>query len=324
LFNYIVSRLIQGVLVLLVVSAITFSLLSAAGGDALTLMSSNPATSEKALAEMRQTFGLDKPFYIRYAHWLRNLSRGELGQSFYYQAPVRTVIAPRLLATLELAVVALVLALIISLGLGTAAARWPGGWLDRLSSLIVLGGSSLPRIVTALVALAVVVQTAVFSLGDAGAASDRSAARLLITGFVLSVPVIALFLAQVQDGLKTAMRADFITAARARGLSESRLLLRHAMRSALNPLITIAGYSLGGLISGSVIVETVLGWPGLGQISVTAVRSRDVPLLMGVVLVSAAAVLLGNLIADILLMLNDPQMRSGAELKRGLFRQPTI
>jgi len=116
----------------------------------------------------------------------------------------------------------------------------------------------------------------------------------------------------VRDGLLLSMREDFVQVARAKGLSERAVILRHALRGALNPLITIFGLSMGSLISGSVMVETVLGWPGLGQLSVVAAQSRDVPLLMGVVLITATAVLVGNLVADVLLCLNDPRLRQGA------------
>jgi len=133
--------------------------------------------------------------------------------------------------------------------------------------------------------------------------------NLLLPAFVLCVPVIAIFLAQVRDGLSIALREEFVQVARAKGLSERVVTLRHALRAALNPLITIFGYSLGGLISGSVIVERVFNRKGLGDLSVDALRSRDVPLLMAVVLVTSTAVLIGNLLADILLRLNDPRLR---------------
>jgi peptide/nickel transport system permease protein len=169
--------------------------------------------------------------------------------------------------------------------------------------------------VVALVALAFAVRTSLFTVG--ASAPDESVtarlARVILPALVLSVPLIALFLAQVRDGLYDALREEFVQVARAKGLTERVVIFRHALRAALNPLITIFGYSLGGVVSGSVIVETVLGWPGLGQLSVVAVRNRDVPLLMGVVLVTASAVFIGNLIADILLRLNDPRIEREGE-----------
>jgi len=257
--------------VLLIVSAITFSLLAAAGGDALTLLSSNPVTSQQTLARLRQTYGLDRPLYLRYANWLRNIARGDMGQSSYHDAPVWTVLNRDSLLRQRWR-------LWLWDWRFCSRLRWvqvprvgPGGWLDYLSSGLVIVASSLPRIVIALVALVIIAQTALFSLSGTDTSGPQSLRRLLVTGSVLSVPLFALFLGQIQDGLKETMQADFITVARAKGLSETRLLLHHAMRNSLNPVINIAGYALGGLISGSVIVESVLGWPGLGQICVTAV-----------------------------------------------------
>jgi peptide/nickel transport system permease protein len=262
---------------------------------------------------MRRTYGFDQPLHVRYLRWLDDLAHAQMGQSFFYKAPVGTIIRSRLANTLKLALIALVFAWAIALGLGAVSARRGAHpWADRLCSVIILLAASTPRIVLALVALAVAVRTSLFNVGasvlSAQESFGSSLARLLVPALVLSVPLVALFLAQVRDGLRTALGEEFVQVARAKGLSERVVIFRHALRAALNPLITIFGYSLGGVVSGSVIVETVLGWPGLGQLSVVAVRNRDVPLLMGVVLVTATAVLLGNLVADILLRLNDPRL----------------
>jgi peptide/nickel transport system permease protein len=302
--------------VLLVVSALTFALLAAAGGDALTALRSDPLVSEQAIRELRHTYGLDQPVHVRYARWLGDAVRARLGQSFFYHAPVGQIIRARLFNTLTLSLCALLFAWAIALSLGATAARRAGSWADHLCSALILLASSTPRIVLALLALTLAVRTSLFNVAGAQAAGESaggSLSRVVVPALVLSVPLVALFLAQVREGLGAALRAEFVQVARAKGLRERAVIFRHALRSALNPLITIFGYSLGGLVSGSVIVETVLGWPGLGQLSVVAVRNRDVPLLMGVVMVTAGAVLLGNLIADILLHLNDPRLRRAGE-----------
>lgn len=305
----IISRSLQGIIVLLVVSMLTFGLLAAAGGDALTTLRNDPLITEKTLEQQRHIYGLDQPLAVRYLHWLSGVSRGELGESFSFRAPVWTIIRPRLINTLSLASVALVLAMIVALTLGSFAARRPRSWLDKLCSTVILLAASTPRIVLALAALAFAASTGLFNIGSGTSGAAYSSLNILLPALVLAVPLIALFLAQARDGLSQALHEEFVQVARAKGLSERAVILRHALRAALNPLITIFGYSLGGLVGGSVIVETVLGWPGLGQLSVMAVRSRDVPLLMGVVLVTATAVLLGNLVADILLCSNDPRLR---------------
>jgi peptide/nickel transport system permease protein len=310
----ILSRLLQGVLVLLVVSVLTFALLAAAGGDALTALRNEPSIKEETIERQRRIYGLDQPLVVRYGRWLSATASGELGWSISFDAPVRDVLWPRFLNTLTLALVALSLAWMIALSLGSMAARRPHTLIDKLCGALILLASSTPRIVLALVALALAARTSIFSLGAQapGEGAAGSLLNLLLPAFVLSVPLIALFLAQVRDGLATALHEEFVQVARAKGLSERVVTLRHALRAALNPLITIFGYSLGGLISGSVIVERVFNRKGLGDVSVDALRSRDVPLLMGVVLITSIAVLLGNLIADILLRLNDPRLRADA------------
>jgi peptide/nickel transport system permease protein len=316
MLKLIFGRLLQGLLVLLIVSALTFSLLATAGGDALTALRSDPLVSEQAIGELSRTYGLDRPLHVRYLRWLGEMTRGRMGQSFFYHVPVGDIISSRLVNTLTLASFALVFAWAIALSLGALAARRAGSWADHLCSAIILLAASTPRIVLALIALAFAVRTSLFSIGAgtalAGTATTTATSslmRVVLPGVVLAVPLVALFLAQVREGLGAALNEEFVQVARAKGLTERAVIFKHALRSALNPLITIFGYSLGGVVSGSVIVETVLGWPGLGQLSVVAVRNRDVPLLMGVVLVTASAVFVGNLIADILLRLNDPRLR---------------
>lgn len=306
----ITSRVLQGVVVLLIVSALTFGLLAAAGGDALSALSSEPHVSQDAVRELRRVYGLDQPLPLRYARWLGEFARGRMGYSFNFRAPVSTVILPRLLRTLLVAAVALLLAWAVALAFGVQAARRPRGAWDRASGALILVAASTPRIVLALVALALAARTNLFPIGGTGEASSPfSFARVLPPAIVLAAPLVALFLAQTREALRAALAEDFVTVARAKGLSERAVVLRHAMRAALNPLITIFGYSLGSLVGGSVVVETVLGWQGLGALSVAAVKDRDAPLLMGVVMVTATAVLIGNLCADILLRLNDPRLR---------------
>jgi len=311
----ILSRLLQGIVVLLVVSMLTFWLLAAAGGDAVSSLANERSVRSERLEEQRRIYGLDQPLAVRYVRWLGSIARGEMGKSFISGLPVWPDIRRALGNTLSLAVVSLVIAWAVALALGSLAARRPRGWLDKLCGALILLASSTPRIVLALGALALAASTSLFNTSSGG--ERDSATDIILPAFVLAFPLIALFLAQVRDGLGTALREEFVQVARAKGLSERVVVLRHALRAALNPLITIFGYSLGGLIGGSVIVESVLNRKGLGELSVMATRSRDVPLIMGIVLVTATAVLLGNLIADILLRVNDPRLRED-ETRRGI------
>jgi peptide/nickel transport system permease protein len=300
----ILDRLLQGIAVLLIVSALTFALLAAAGGDAVTALQHNPQVSEETLNRLRHVYGLDQPLALRYLRWLGGAARGRLGDSIYFQRPVAEVLWPRWWRTLALALAALLLAWPVALLLGVAAAWRTGAWLDRLCSLLVLVGASTPRLLLALVALTVAARAA--------PATDATALNhsIWLPALVLSVPLLALFLAQTRECVTAALGQEHVRVARAKGLPERRILLRHVLRPALNPLISVFGYSLGGVLSGSIIVEQVLDWPGLGQLSVAAVLSRDVPLLLGVVLLAAAAVLVGNLLADLLLCWNDPRLRN--------------
>jgi peptide/nickel transport system permease protein len=312
MLKQIIYRAVQAVVVLFLVTAVTFILLSAAGGDALSTLRADPQVSERALENMRHVYGLDQPLAVRYGHWLTAASRGNLGDSFYYHAPVSGLLWPRLLNTLILAGLAMATATGVALLFGVWAARREDSFAFKLSELIVLITSATPRIVLALVLLALAAGTSLISSGGASETGTTKPLRYAwLPALVLAAPLIALFLAQLRDGLATSLNEDFVRVARAKGLPERIVVLRHALRSALNPLITIFGYSLGSAIGGSVIAETVLGWPGLGSLIVTAVRARDVPLVMGVVLVTSTAVMLGNLIADILQQINDPRLRTG-------------
>ncbi|HEY0380505.1 MAG TPA: ABC transporter permease [Pyrinomonadaceae bacterium] len=309
MLKLVVSRLLQGIVVLLVVSVLTFVMLAAAGGDALSALQNDARVRPETIEAQRRIYGLDQPLAVRYARWLAGAARGELGESISKRQAVSQVLWRHLPATLSLAVAAMLMAWAVSIALGSAAARRPRGLLDKLCGALILLASSAPRIVLALIALAFAARTGVFAIGGESAGAGSSALGLLVPAFVLAVPLMAIFLAQVRDGLGAALHEEFVQVARAKGLSERVVTLRHALRAALNPLITIFGYSLGGLISGSVIVESVFNREGLGRLSVDALAARDVPLLMGVVLVTSTAVLVGNLIADILLRLNDPRLR---------------
>jgi len=285
-------------------------LLAAAGGDALTALGNDPKVSAGAIAELRHVYGLDQPLAVRYARWLGAAARGDFGYSFYFQLPVGQVLWPRSLRTAALSLTALIIAAGIALGLGTAAARRRGGAADRACSALVLVGSSTPRLVLALIVLAAAARAQSLNVGAPIASLSVVGwwLRLLPAALVLCVPLTSLLLAQTRASVAAGLGRDFVRVARAKGLPEAKILLRHVLRPSLNPLVTIFGYSLGGVMSGSVVVERVLGWPGLGELSVTAVQSRDVPLLLGVVLMTATAVLLGNLLADILLRVNDPRL----------------
>lgn len=289
---------------LLVVSAITFALLSAAGGDAFSGLRDNPQISDKTIEHLRGVYGLDQPWPVRYGKWLAGAVSGDLGESIFFRVSVVGLVWTRFVNTLLLAAVALLIAVSISLLLSILSVRYRNKTLDAFVEVLILLTSSTPRIVLALLALALTVR---FS-GLAANAQSGSGSSILLASIVLAAPLVSLFLAQAHEGLTRAMNEDFVRYARAKGLGEWTVIRRHALRAALNPFLTLFGLSLGGLLGGSVIVETVLGWPGIGSLIVTAARNRDVPVVMGVVLVASAAVWFGNTIAEFLQMINDKRI----------------
>ena len=290
-------------MMLFIVSAVTFSLLSLAGGDALTGLRDNPQISEATIRELRRVYGLDRPLATRYFTWLGDALTGELGNSMYFSVPVSTLVRVRFLSTLLLGGAALLIALVIATFLSLIAARYKSRSLNALIEGLVFLTASTPRIVLALVALAIVAQIA---NARAGAVS---VAAFWLAAVALAAPLISAFLAQFHDGLRQTMSEDFIQLARAKGLSEGTVVVRHAVRGALNPVLTVFGLSLGGVLGGSVIVEAVLGREGIGTLMVAAVRSRDLPLVMGIVLVTSTVVWLGNTLAEMLQAVNDKRMR---------------
>jgi peptide/nickel transport system permease protein len=309
MIKLILSRLLQGALVLLIISVLIFWLLTRAGGDAVSI--DNPRLSEETIKKIRSIYGLDRPLMERYRNWLADAAHGDLGHSLVFQAPVWSLIRLPLLRTGMLATVALLIAWSVSLMLGIAAARRPGSLVDRLCSVIILLASSTPGLALALLGLALIYSTPLMSVVGPGTNADAGVLsfRFIPPAIILSVPLLGLFLAQTRVAIREALDEEFVRVARARGAPEWMVLLRHALRPAAGPLITVLGLSLGGVMSGSVVVETVMGWPGLGQLTVSAVETRDIPLLLGVTLVAAAAVMAGNLAADILQRLNNPRLR---------------
>lgn len=320
IIRLILTRLLQAIPTLLIISAISFALIGTAPGDALSGLEQDPRIRPETIAKLRQEYGLDRPLIVRYGSWLKGVLSGDLGASLTEKLPVTTLIGQRLVNTLKLSLSATLLALIVALPLGMLAAVRRGSWLDRISGWLALMSVSTPRIVLAIVALLLAARTRWFPIGNVrslNVANDWSLPSLLdgmhhlvLPAIVMSLPLAAVYLRQMRAGMIETLQADFVRTARAKGLSERAVVLRHAARNALNPLITLFGYAIAALLSGSIIVETVMAWPGLGQLAVSAVRGRDVPVLMGIVLLTAVMMIVGNLIADVLHFVADPRLRN--------------
>jgi peptide/nickel transport system permease protein len=305
MLRFTLRKAIQGVLMLVFVSGLTFYLLSAAGGDALSALRDNPQINVATLEQYEKLYGLDERFITRYTKWVGNAVVGDLGRSFAFQVPVSSLIWSRFLNTALISGLALIIAMTVSLTLAIANARFRSRLLNGFVDTVVLVAASTPRMVLALAALAVIVRAS-----SVTAFSGSSFVSLFVGAAVLSTPLIALLLAQLRRGIEGAMNEDFIRVARAKGLSEWIVVIKHALRPGLDPALAIAGVSLGALFGGSVIVETILAWPGIGALMVQAVKGRDIPLVMGVVVASSAAVWLGNAIAEYLQLANDARLRT--------------
>lgn len=286
-----------------IVSAVTFALLGFAGGDALTQLRDNPQISAETIERLRSVYGLDQPLPVRYFRWLSGALTGDLGESIYFRVPVSGLVWARSLSTFLLGTAAFFIALAFAVPFSLLGVRYQSKTIAAFIDFLILVTASTPRIVLALVALAISVRL------TASALDSSSVVLFWLAALALSAPLISAFLAQFHGELKRTMQEDFIKLARAKGLSESAVIFRHAVRPALNPVLTLAGLSLGGVLGGSVIVESVLGRQGIGTLMVSAVRARDLPLVMGVVLFTSTAVWLGNALGELLQAINDKRIR---------------
>jgi peptide/nickel transport system permease protein len=301
MIKLLLRKCLQGLMMIVIVSAVTFALLGFAGGDALTQLRDNPQISTETIERLRSVYGFDQPLPIRYFRWLSGAVTGDLGESTYFRVPVSGLVWTRSASTFLLGIAAFAIALTFAVPLSLIGVRYKSTMIAALIELVILLTASTPRIVLALVTLAISIRFT--------ASPTSSAVLFWLAALALSAPLISAFLAQLYGELQQTMREDFIQLARAKGLSESAVIFRHAVRPALNPVLTIAGLSLGGVLGGSVVVESVLGREGLGTLMVSAVRARDLPLVMGIVLFTSTAVWLGNALGGLLQAVNDKRIR---------------
>jgi peptide/nickel transport system permease protein len=317
--GYLVRRLAHGLLVLAGVSVVSFTFMALAPGDFLNEIRLDPGISPEMVAALRNRYGLDQPLALQYVHWLQSVLRGELGFSFAYNSPVAPLLWPRALNTLLLTVPATVAAWLIAVPFGAWSASRRGRWGDRVAAGATTVLLAVPEVLLALVLLLVAVRTGYFPVGGMRSAAFAELGRwdrIKDFSFHLFLPASALILLtlpvlvrHVRASLIDVLAAPFIQAARARGVPPRRLLYRDALRAAANPLISLLGLSIAGLLSTSLVVEAVMGWPGLGPLMLEAIAARDLYLVIGAVMCSTLLLLAGNLIADALLYLADPRIR---------------
>ncbi|WP_254432696.1 ABC transporter permease [Magnetospirillum sp. SS-4] len=310
----IASRLLQSLAVLLTMSFIVYGLMGLMPGDPIDLMiAADPNLSSADAARLKALYGLDKPWTERWGRWLARLLQGELGYSRLYARPVAEAMAPALLNTAILMATSLGLALAVALPLGILAAGRPGSMLDRTVNLLAFASVSVPVFWLGLMLIVVFAVTLGWlPAGGMAAVTGDQGGRL--AHMVLPVSALALAgIGQYARHMRAAMLAeaghDYIRTARAKGCSPSRVLVRHQLRNALLPIVTIVALEVGGLFSGALITETVFAWPGMGRLIYEAVMGNDFNLALSGLLLATAMTLAGSALADLAYWRLDPRIR---------------
>lgn len=317
--RFVASRLVLVLPQLLGVAVVMFIIIHLAPGDPIAALVGDFPAPPEYIQHVRAAFGLDRPLGDQLARYVTAVAAGNFGFSFFYQSPVALVILNRAGATALLTSTALVIATGLGVGLGIAAARRPFSWIDNAVSAAALAGFSIPvfwlgqlLIVLFAVALGWLPATGMMSLRapSTGAAHWADvAAHLILPAAALSTGYLTLTTRLTRASMLEALTQDYVRTARGKGLGERMVLLRHALPNALLSILTLIGYNIGFILSGSVLVETVFGWPGLGRLLYDSLFKRDYPLLLGIFLTSGAAAIAANLLTDLAYAYFDPRIR---------------
>ena len=301
---YLVRRLVQSALILLGVSFVTFFLLYVLPADPVRQIAGRAATAQ-TVANIRRELGLDQPFILQYLHYLGGLVQGDMGRSYLQKTEVSSLIAARLPASLLLMAGGIACELALGLTMGVIAALRRGRVLDQSLMIGSFVAVSAPQFVVSLLLLYVfAVRLGWFPIGGYG-----TFAHLVLPALTLGVLGSGWYSRMMRSSMVEVLGADFIRTARAKGLSRGRVILRHALPNAILPIIAMIGIDIGIFMGGIVVVESVFGWPGIGQLAWQAIQRIDIPIIMGVTLVSACAIVLGNLMADLVAPFIDPRIR---------------
>jgi len=317
--RYLLRRLLHSALLLTAVSAVSFVLIDIAPGDYFDEARVNPRLSPQTVAALRSEFGLDRPLAIKYGAWMWAVARGQLGLSIAYNMPVRDLIGARMLHTLMLTGPALMLSWALAIPLGLWMAARPGGFVDRAGTLATNAILAIPEVVAACLVLLLAVRTGLLPSGGMTSAGFEqfSLAQQAWDLFrhmvgpvgILVLAALPILIRHTRTAGIEASESAFLRAARALGIGEWRLFSHYVFRVAANPLASLFGLSIGGLLSASLLVEVVLGWPGLGPLFLEAISGRDVFVVLATVLCSSAVTIGGALVGDVLLYWCDPRIR---------------
>jgi peptide/nickel transport system permease protein len=319
ILNFVLRRLFYALPLLICVIVFNFFLIHLAPGDPIQALVGEFPAPEAYIAEMRKVFGLDQPIYIQLLLYIKNILAGDLGFSFYYRQPVLSVILDRVPATLQLMLPALLFSAAIGILLGVLSARKPYSLADNTISVFSLFGYCVPAFWLGQMLMAAFaielgwlpsqgMKTVGADLEGASLIVDR-AAHLVLPFAALAIRHLAVNARMMRSSMLEVAYEDFVTVARAKGLNEKAVIARHMVPNALMPVVTIIGVDVGFLFTGSVLVETVFGWPGIGRLMYESIVKRDYPVLMGNFLITTALVVVVNLIVDLIYVWLDPRVK---------------
>jgi peptide/nickel transport system permease protein len=301
---YLARRLLLTIPVLLGVATLVFALIHFIPGDPARAILGEVA-SETDIAQLRQQLGLDRPLAVQYLSFLGGLARGDLGTSLRTGTPVAGQILERLPATFELALAAIVVAVTLAIPLGVAAAVWRGTIVDHTAMMVSLLGVSMPNFwLGPLLAIVFGVE-----LGWLPVAGRGGPEHIVLPAVSLGAALAAVLARMTRATLADQLREPYVLAARARGVSRARAVLRHALRNSLIPIVTLAGLQIGAVLTGAVITETIFAWPGIGRLLVQSIGFRDYPMVQGCILLIAVTYVGVNLVVDLVYVVLDPRIR---------------
>lgn len=316
---FIFRRLLTLIPLLLGITMLVFILMSLAPGDFLTPVKAQRDVPVELIQAIEAEFGLDQPWYVQYYKWLGNVVQGNLGHSWAYKLPVADLIGQRLWATFLLSLCAFVFSWSIAIPLGVLAAVYKDSIFDRISAGLAYAALSIPEFFLALLLVFFAAQTGWFPLGGAtsidyeflsfgGKVADRIH-HLILPTFALGIGSIASIMRIMRANFLDTIRSEFVTTARAKGVKESVIMFKHVLRNAINPLISAFGFAFSGLLSGALMVEIVLQYPGLGQLMYQSILREDQFVVLASVMLGCSMLVFGNLLADVLLAWSDPRIR---------------
>jgi ABC-type dipeptide/oligopeptide/nickel transport system permease component len=300
--RYLITRALPVLPTLLVASMLTFFLMRVIPGDPVDRLAAEGGISPEQAALIRRELGLDLPLWQQYLHWLGGALQGDFGVSLRTQHSVSFLIENAFPRTAELALGAFALAVLIAVPLGIVAAAWRGSLLDHLATLLALVTVSVPTFAIGIVLLLL------FAVRLDWLPATGSVVLPIV---VLGLDIAGLLVRTLRSDIREELAADYVRTARAKGLGRSLVLRRHVLRNALTTTVTIAGLAFGNILGGTTIVETVFNWPGLGELTIDAIKGRDYPVVQATVLLAATCFIFANLAVDLLYGLIDPRIRTG-------------